>query len=152
MAATVPPFYRTFFATIDPVICFTGILLPLFAPDIYLKSFSPTAAIPPAVETRVCLDNLAAWFTACFLLQVGLLRARPNDLTVWRFLQAAILIVDVGMLAAYGRAFHAQGRTKWSLWRLEEWANILVTVGVATVRTAFLMGVGVGRSERVKRG
>lgn len=151
MSAAIPQLYRTFFATIDPILCFTGILLPLIAPDVSLKSFSPTPVIPPALETRACLDNLAAWFTACFLLQVGLLRTRPNDVVVWRYLEAAILIVDVGMLSSYGRALHAQGRVGMGAWRLEEWANIGVTGGVAVIRAAFLVGVGMGRSGRAKR-
>lgn len=142
MASTIAPFYRTFFTSIDPMIAFVGILVPLFVPDIYLKSFSPTATIPPAIETRVCLDLLASWFTACFILQVFLLRARPNDLTVWRFLQAGILITDVVMLAAYGRALDAQRRMHWTAWRWEEWGNIAVTGVVAVIRTAFLLGIG----------
>ena len=43
---------------------------------------------------------------------------------IWRAVQASILVVNMGMLAGFGRALKGQGRLgDMGAWRGEEWGN-----------------------------
>lgn len=151
MPTQIPSFYRVWFTVIDPLFSSLGVFGSLFTPASVLSSFSPTFANPPSIETTVLLDTLTGFYLALIFLQVVLLRARPTDLTVWRGLQAATLIVDICILAGMMRALSAQGRTDPSTWRAEEWPNMGITAGVAVIRSAFLLGVGTGEGTKPKR-
>ena len=151
MSTQIPSFYRVFFASVDPFIALSGVLANLFAPDLVLDSYNPQYTPPRAAETTLLLDTVAGFLIGTIFLQVVLLRAKPDDLTVWRCLQASIMLVDFTMLAAFSRAFAAQGRTDWRVWRAEEWTNLGVTAGVAAMRMAFLSSFGFGRAGRGKR-
>ncbi|KAK1061150.1 hypothetical protein LTR12_004828 [Friedmanniomyces endolithicus] len=144
----IPPFYRIFFTTVDPLIALTGFISALFFPNFLLSTYSPTATIPPAIETTQLLNILAGFYLSVVPLQIFLLRARPQDLTVWRALQFSVLIADVAVLGATATALSAQGRLQPSHWRLDEAGSVVVTAGVGLIRIAFLIGLGMGRRVR----
>jgi hypothetical protein len=144
MASQVPSFYRIWFTIVDPILSLIGVASNIFAPTSILNSYSPSFANPPTAETVVLLDSVSGFLTALTFLQLVLLRARPNDLAVWRSLQAAVLLVDFFMLVGFARALGMQERTSWTVWRTEEWTNLGVTGAVAVIRTSFLMGLGMG--------
>jgi hypothetical protein len=135
------PFYRFWFTTLDPIFSATVPLGALFAPALSVKSFAPPAALPPSIEATVLLTILSGFFCALILLEVYLLRARPNDLAVWNSVQAGTLIVDVHLLYTLAKVLGLDPRT----WRVEEWANVVFTSWVAVLRIVFLMGVGIKR-------
>lgn len=58
------------------------------------------------------------------------------------------MIVDVGMVLAFGRALGGTGRLAVGTWRGEEWGNVGVNVPVGVVRGAFVVDVGRGRECR----
>ncbi|KAK3640937.1 hypothetical protein LTR56_011587 [Elasticomyces elasticus] len=140
--SAIPPFYRTFFQTIDPTIASTGFITALGFPGFLLRTYTPTATLPPAIETTMALDSLSGFYLSIIVLQVFLLRAKPQDLTVWRLLQFSILITDVVMCGGTARALNAQGRLNPADWRFEEVGTLAITVGVGLIRTAFLLGLG----------
>ncbi|KAK0789939.1 hypothetical protein LTR91_014095 [Friedmanniomyces endolithicus] len=142
---SIPSFYRIFFTTVDPLIALTGFISALFFPNFLLSTYSPTATIPPTTETTQLLNILAGFYLSVVPLQVFLLRARPQDLTVWRALQFSVLITDLAVLGAMARALNAQGRLQPSHWRLEEAGSMLLTTVVGLIRFWFLMGLGMGR-------
>ncbi|TKA83321.1 hypothetical protein B0A55_00631 [Friedmanniomyces simplex] len=144
----IPPFYRTFFTTLDPLIASTGFISALFFPEFLLATYSPSPTSPPTTETTQLLGILAGFYLSVVPLQVFLLRARPQDLTVWRALQFSLLITDVAICGAMARALSAQGRLDPSSWRLKESGSILITAGVGLLRVAFLLGLGLGRQAR----
>lgn len=72
-------------------------------------------------------------------LQIVLLRL-TSDITVWRCLQASILIQDVVLLASASMAVTDQGRGMTTL-RGEEVGNLSVLIGVGGIRVAFLLGL-----------
>ncbi|KAK4952557.1 hypothetical protein LTR10_009363 [Elasticomyces elasticus] len=144
--SAIPPFYRTFFQTIDPTIASTGFITALGFPGFLLRTYSPTATVPPAVETTMVLDSLSGFYLSIIVLQVFLLRAKPEDLTVWRLLQFSILITDIVMCGGTARALNAQGRLNPADWRSEEAGSLAITVGVGLIRIAFLLGVGLQAS------
>ncbi|KAK3069198.1 hypothetical protein LTR53_012659 [Teratosphaeriaceae sp. CCFEE 6253] len=151
MATPIPPGYRLFFSTIDPAIAFTGAISALFFPQFILDSYSTAAVSPPSIETTMTLDSLAGFYLAVMFLQIFLLRAKPDDLQVWRLLQGSILITDVAIVAASGKAQNAQGRLNPMDWRLEEAGTIAITAGVGLFRIAFLMGLGLKQSRTASK-
>lgn len=145
---SIPGSYRFFFTIIDPLLCTGGILTTLFSPDMFLKSFFSDPKI--TAETRLSLDCNAGFFSAILVLQLYLLRARPNDLVVWKAVEAAALLTDIAFLGAFVRAAGEQGRLSLADWTLYEWSNNVILTVVAGIRTAFLLGAGLsgGKGKR----
>ena len=149
MSSPTPAFYRIWFTLIDPLISFSGVYCNIFTPSTILLSYSPTYHSPPTSETIVCLDTVAAFLSGLIFLQVYLLRAKAKDPTVWRAVQGSMLIIDFGLLAAFTRALGNQGRLgSIGEWRVQEWGNYAITVGVAVVRMAYLMEFGMGKGMK----
>ncbi|KAL8712510.1 MAG: hypothetical protein Q9220_003358 [cf. Caloplaca sp. 1 TL-2023] len=89
MTHPIPPFYRTFFTLIDPVLSFLGIYTNIFTPHTVLSSYSPHFSHPAAPETTVLLHTVAAFLAGLIFLQIYLLRvARPRDFEVWKAVEA----------------------------------------------------------------
>ncbi|KIW86007.1 hypothetical protein Z517_01401 [Fonsecaea pedrosoi CBS 271.37] len=146
--STIPPLYRVFFSTIDPLIALSGALTQLFAPSTILRLYNASSAtIPPAPETTVLLDSGAGYLLSTLFLQVAMLRARPADVLVWRCLQGAILVQDVAIIGAVARSLDVQRRLEWGLVTGQEWANLAILAGVGALRVAFLLGVGMRMDE-----
>jgi hypothetical protein len=139
-AQTIPSTYRVFFTIIDPILCTGGIITTWIFPQMFLQSFFPHPTITP--ETRLSLDVNAGFFSAILVLQICLLRVRPNDITLWQVVEAAILLTDVATLAGFARVASSEGRLGLGSWTLYEWSdNVILTVAVL-IRTAFVLGVG----------
>ncbi|EMC99268.1 hypothetical protein BAUCODRAFT_146232 [Baudoinia panamericana UAMH 10762] len=139
MTPQIPRIYRVFFTTLDPLLAATGVLTALFYPSALLKPYSPIAALPPALETSSLLIMLAGFYAATLLLQVVVLRMRPDDLGLWRVLQLSILFQDVFILAAFARSMGIQGRLSPLAWHADEAGTIATTAGVGFVRARFLL-------------
>jgi hypothetical protein len=150
MSSSIHPFYRIWFTTIDPVLSLSGAVCNLFAPAAILRSYSPSLVFPPATETTVLLYTAAGFLAGHMLLSIGLLRAKPNDVTVWRAFQANSSIVDFFMIAGLAQAASVQGRLNLRTWRAEDWINVCVLFGVAIIRLAFLAGMGMSKRGREK--
>lgn len=146
-AGIIPRPYRIFFTIIDPVIASLGLLIHL-QPAQILPSYAPEPTLPALVETRLLLDGLVGFFAMAVVLEVVLLRARPDDVVVWKILQAAIACTDVGMLGGFYRALSATGRLSVQHWRFEEWNNITVIGFCGLVRVLFCLGVGLPRRHQ----
>lgn len=138
--STIPSPYRTFFTILDPVLATSGLLTTWLLPTTFLKSYFPHPVVTP--ETRFALDANAGFFASDIVLQVVLLRIRPNDVGVWKAVQAAVLLQDIAILLGFVRVAGEQGRLSPGTWSLMEWGNLLILVAVATIRLAFVAGVG----------
>ena len=110
MPEPISPFYRIIFTIVDPIFTLVGIAGNLLAPTDILKSYTPLFVSPPAPETTFLLGTTAGWYAASLVNQVYILRARPNDLAVWRAIQGGTAIVDVAMLAGIARILAAEKR------------------------------------------
>ena len=95
MSTPIPLLYTLFFTTIDLLLATTGILSTLFSPQTFLVS------------------------------QVFLLRLRPNDILLWKILQASILVRNVGMLVAFVKVMAREGGLKPGVWTRAEWGSRL---------------------------
>ncbi|KAF7348600.1 hypothetical protein MVEN_01377800 [Mycena venus] len=150
MTSPIPSFYRIWFTIVDPILASSGLLGNLFVPGTALRTYTPNAVLPPAPETTMLLDTTAGFFAAVMFLSIVLLRARPTDFGLWRMVMFSILLVDIAILGGLARLLRAEGRTNPVAWRPEEWVNFVITAGVAVIRTAFCLGVGMG-SQALKR-
>ncbi|KAF2000630.1 hypothetical protein P154DRAFT_522247 [Amniculicola lignicola CBS 123094] len=78
---------------------------------------------------------------AVSFLSGALLRA-TDDLKVWKYIQAAILIIDVATLYSAWDALRVQDRLRLAAMRGEDWGTVGLTVFVTVLRIVFLAGVG----------
>ncbi|KAL9047612.1 MAG: hypothetical protein Q9162_007976 [Coniocarpon cinnabarinum] len=148
----MPLVYRIFFLYIDPSGAALGLIGHLFTPMQMLKSYSVSPTEPPATETIFLTDTLVGFFAMTLFLQTYLLRQKPiADLAVWKAVQFSILLVDIAMLGAFGRALAREKRLNAIVWRSEEWTNLGVLLIVAVMRTSFCLGVGMSAGQRGKK-
>ncbi|KAJ6523976.1 hypothetical protein B0H19DRAFT_972458, partial [Mycena capillaripes] len=137
------------FTIVDPILSVLGALGNLLTTGTVLNGYTPNAVSPPAPETIILLDTLAGFFLALIFIKVVLLRARPTDIGLWRMVMFSILFVDIAILCGLARLLRSESRAHPVTWRPEEWINIGTTAGVAVIRIAFCLSVGMG--PRVKR-
>lgn len=142
MTDPIPSFYRYTFTFFDPLLSGFGCIGGLFSPAEALESYTPHFVFPPATETLALLDVKAAFCAASTFLQAYLLRARPDDVALWRIVQGSNTIISLGMVGAILRALAGQGRLRPELWRRSEMVAVGLTTGLIGVRLAFMMGVG----------
>lgn len=143
MSSPISSIYRIWFLRIDPVLTCIGIYTNIFTPEFILAGLDPSYRSPPGSETVLLLDTCTGWFFAVLILQLFLLRARQDDVLVWKSFAAAIGVVDTVICAAILRALNAQGRLAWEAWRAEEIGNFGITAACALVRWALVLGLGV---------
>jgi hypothetical protein len=150
MATTkIPSWYRIFFLYIDPLIGSSGLYIYFFDHPFFLKqgipsTLSKTAEYTPLV--RYLLFALGSHFIAITAMQVYLLQAykdAPNGLNVriWKFVQVAILLVDLGLLGTIVDVDPVLARSP-ARWEQGEWSNFGILGLVIAMRSAFLLGIG----------
>ena len=149
---TVPIGYRAFFFVFDIVLPVFGTYAHVFNPAFVLGGAVSRFALPPATETVVLLDTLAGCFASLAITQSYFLYTRPNDLTIWRGLNVGTFVLDLFQLASFYRALVAEGRLDTSLWRGEDYGNIVGYTIIALVRAAFIAGVGVNYAGKPRAG
>lgn len=139
-STTIPLFYRIFFPTFDPLLATVGVFSTLFYPKTFLVSYFTKPAINH--ETRFALDALVGFFASTIVLQVLLLRLRPNDIAVWKILQTSILVQNAFMLGGFFRIKAREEKLDLRAWTPAEWGKQVGLVSAATIRIAFILGVG----------
>lgn len=147
---SVPLFYRIAFLLFDVAMPVMGIYGNLLDPAFVLGGFTPKFISPPNNETQVLLDAGAGWFAALILLNLGFLRYKANDVTVWKILEAAIILVDVFQLVGFARLYQAEGKMAMSQLSGQDLGNVIGYSVIALVRTAFVLGIGLS-SKKLKQ-
>ena len=157
----LPLAYTLWFIWIDPILSLLGAYGGLFEPYLLLLSFIP-ATIPNAAAPTEPLANpdismnpahtmifnqLGGFFILTFTLSAFMLRA-TNDLTVWKFYQGAISLVDVIILVATAAEYSRQGRLSPLVWRSEDWFSVVVTGACALLRISFVLGIGLDKKRK----
>jgi len=145
----IPALYRIFFLYIDPLIGLSGLYIFFFDHAFFLKTGLPASIATEAQYTpvvRFLLFSLGSYFLAIAAMQVYLLQAYKNapnglNLRIWKFVQAAILMIDLGLL---GTMIDADPSTAMrpGRWGEGEWSNFGVLGLVIAFRSSFLLGVG----------
>jgi hypothetical protein len=140
----VPGFYRFFFTWFDPIVSFSGAVADFVSQDLVIDSLvSRTIRNEEGVNPnyRFIFQQAGGGMFAVSFLSGALLRA-TNDLKVWKYVEAAILLIDIAMLYSAWDAFRLQDRLLPTTWRGEDWGTVGLTVYVTVLRIAFLAEVG----------
>lgn len=151
-ASTIIPLaYRIFFLFIEPSSALVGAYFSFFQQQTYLElthaASAPLTGIPLA--TQVVLRQLSNLYFL-FAVNEALVLRSTSDLRVWRTLLFGLLVADFGhlySLSGLGSYLYWNA----SLWTVMDCGNIgFVYIG-ATMRTAFLLGVGLPK-ENLNKG
>lgn len=148
---SIPWPYRAFFLYIEPISTIIGAYYAWCRPQYYLLlTHQPSAPrlLGVPLGTEVVLRQLANLYFAFTLNEALVLRA-TNDLKVWRTLLFGLLIADLGHLYScfpLGVEYYYDFRN----WNAIAWGNIAFVYCGATLRTCFLLGVGLGTGKKVK--
>ena len=139
----IPPFYRIFFTSIDPLIALSGAYISLFDPETILASSFPRSSIyaKPTPPITVLLTQASGAFVMMAYFMIFMLRY-TDDVKIWKMFEFGILITDFTLFLSLSDALGIQGRLDVGAIRWEEWGTIVITGFVTSVRVAFLVGVG----------
>lgn len=144
----LPVIYRLFFLFIEPVSALVGAYYAHFGQQRYLE-LTDAASSPTTTDggdiprgTTIVLSQLANLYLL-FALNEALVLRSTGDLRVWRTVLAVLLLADLGHLwtvrplswAVYWRA---------DRWNAIDWGNVPFVYLGASMRVAFLAGVGLG--------
>ena len=140
--AAVHPRYRTIFTIVDPLIATWGAYLFFFQRDTVIDSFIPITQAPRNPDHDFVLVQVGAHLLACAVLSVFALRLRPDDVALWRVVQASYLAVDILYIGGTFSALAGQGRLSPLSWRAADLGCMFITGSLGTARSAFLLGVG----------
>jgi len=148
----IPGFYRIFFTWVDPVIALFGAYMSIATPAAMLNAYIPAALSAYDPQQAMIFQQLGGSLLGTAFTSAVLLRYAAGDVGVWRLVQASILIVDAVLGYSIWDGLRSQGRLSLAGMRFEDWGDVVLTGGVALVRTLFLLRVGFPRAEdRVKR-
>lgn len=144
----LPLAYRIFFLVVEPVAALVGAVYAHFFQAEYLNmthaASSPALAAGSVVPlgTSVVMSQLANLYLL-FTLNEALVLRSTGDMRVWRAVLLVLLIADLGHLYSL-RPLGA--RMYWDVagWNAIDWGNVPFVYAGASMRIAFLAGVGLG--------
>lgn len=149
--AQIPLIYQAFFLYIEPISTIVGAYFAWFQPQYYLDLTHHASApklLGVPTGTEVVLRQLANLYFAFTLNEALVLRA-TSDLKVWRTLLFGLLVADFGHLYScfpLGTTYYYDFQN----WNSIAWGNIAFVYCGATLRTCFLLGLGLGTGQKVK--
>lgn len=140
---SLPLAYRLFFLVIEPISTLVGAYYAHFRQDDYLTlTHADSAASPIPLGTSTVMSQLANLYFL-FALNEALVLRSTGDLRVWKVLLFGLLVADFGhlySLRGLGSSIY------WDVWRWNaiDWGNVPFVYLGASMRIAFLAGVGHG--------
>lgn len=104
---------------------------------------------PVPLGTSIVLSQLANLYLL-FALNEALVLRSTGDLRVWRTVLLGLLIAD------FGHLYSVSGLGSWVYWDVTRWnaidyGNVLFVYLGASMRIAFLFGVGLTTSSKAKK-
>ncbi|KAI1484076.1 hypothetical protein K445DRAFT_17673 [Daldinia sp. EC12] len=143
----LPLAYRAFFLIIEPISALVGAFYAHLRQDEYLSMTTHTAS-PVPLGTSIILSQLANLYLL-FALNEALVLRSTGDLRVWRTVLFVLLVAD------FGHLYSVSGLGSWVYWDVTRWnpidyGNVLFVYLGASMRIAFLTGVGLGTSSPTK--
>lgn len=140
-AHRLPTYYRLFFLYIEPISALVGAFYAFFKPDNYLQlthTSAPSGGIP--LSCSIVLTQLSNLYLLFALNEAFVLRS-TRDLRVWRTLLTGLLMADFGHLYSVS-ALGPDVYWKVNNWNAMDWGNVAFVYVGATMRIAFLLGLG----------
>ncbi|KAI0638663.1 hypothetical protein C8Q77DRAFT_1092167 [Trametes polyzona] len=153
---TIPLVYRLFFLYIEPISALVGAFYAGAKPTEYLTYLTSSAqgaalarTTAPPTPTLISLYQLANLYLL-FALNEHLVLSSTTSLRTWRRLLFGLLVADFGHLAtmvplAQEKGFAAVFLHFWA-WNAMEWGSVAFVYAGATMRSSFLLGIGLGGS------
>ncbi|KAI2612939.1 uncharacterized protein GGS25DRAFT_142891 [Hypoxylon fragiforme] len=147
---SVLPFtYRAFFLILEPISALVGAFYAHFRQHEYLSLTTHTSSPPVPLGTSTILSQLANLYFL-FALNEALVLRSTGDLRVWRTVLFVLLVAD------FGHLYSLQGLGSWVYWDVRQWnaidyGNVAFVYLGATLRIAFLAGVGIGKPASIKK-
>ena len=151
----LPTIYRLFFLFVEPVSALAGAYFAHFRQHDYL-SMTHAASAPAAagadvpVVSSVVLSQLANLYLL-FTLNEALVLRTTADRRVWRTLLFGLLVADLGHLYAL-RPLGSDVYWRADQWNAMDWGNVPFVYLGASMRLAFLFGVGLNGPATVTKG
>ncbi|KAJ7648627.1 hypothetical protein DFH06DRAFT_1209230 [Mycena polygramma] len=148
-ASRIPLIYKLFFLCIEPISALAGAYYAAFRADDYLADLSlPGGRLEsPSLTTqnKMVLLQLANLYLL-FALNEHLVLSSTNSLKTWRRLLFGLLVADFGHL--YSMApLGAEVFWRVADWNAMVWGSVGFVYAGASMRIAFLAGVGL-RAEK----
>ncbi|KAH8756237.1 hypothetical protein F5883DRAFT_569335 [Diaporthe sp. PMI_573] len=142
-----PVLYRLFFLYIEPISALVGAFYAHFRQDEYLLlTHAASAPAPGAIPTgtSIVLSQLANLYLL-FTLNEALVLRSTSDLRVWKTVLFGLLVADLGHLWTV-RQLGLDIYLPWNFarWNAIDWGNIPFVYLGASMRAAFISGVGMG--------
>jgi hypothetical protein len=149
--SVVPGFYRFFFTWFDLIVAIHAAYNDFVDQEWVMSSLVPKELRSEGVDRnyRFIFQQAGGGMLGIALLSGGLLRA-TNDLKIWRYIQAATLLVDFAFVYSAWDAFRVQDRLEPASWRGEDWGTVVIIALVTSLRVAFLAGVGFKKTHTDK--
>jgi len=172
----IPLFYRIVLLYIEPLFALNGAFLCLASPSHFLDAVSPhhpvangssiIALAPPAPShstsngddtlrnVRILTDMLGIMqLVFAFNLAVTL-RVAGTQTKIWRVMCAGMLLSDLLHIAVSVREYGAGGVGGQGVgvgaWRLTDWINFGILIGMGVVRMGAVLGIGIHEGEERK--
>lgn len=140
---TLPLPYRLFFLLIEPIATLVGAYFAHFDQPKYLElSHATSAPSPVPLGTSIAMSQLANLYFA-FAISEALVLRSTSDLRVWKTVLFCLLVADIGHLYTV-RVLGPQIYWSVSEWNAIDWGNIAFVYLGASMRIAFLVGIGFG--------
>ena len=148
-----PPLaYRLFFLYIEPIATAAGAWIAYFQPFEYMQMTLPSTTqtlLGAATTTETIVLTQLANLYFVFALNEALVLRATTDRAVWSVFLLGLLVADFGHLYSV-KAVGVQVYWRFWEWNAMYWGNLgFVYVG-ACMRSAFLLGVGMGKSGGAK--
>ncbi|KAK1580082.1 uncharacterized protein LY79DRAFT_319102 [Colletotrichum navitas] len=144
MGLTIPRLYRVFFLGIEPISALVGAYYAHVRPDDYLH-LTHAASKPDVIPqgTSIVLSQLANLYLL-FALNEALVLRSTSDLRVWKTVLFVLLVADIGHLYTV-RSLGPEVYYNFAKWTAIDWGNVPFVYLGASMRIAFLAGVGLTR-------
>lgn len=121
--------------------------MDFLTPAFVSNAFLPEEMTPWNSMFSFTLQQLGGALLMLAVIDIVLLRY-TMDLGIWKIIQGAVLVYDLSLLYSNYDALGMQGRLSLQALRFEDWGSIIITAQAAVVRSAFLLGVGLGKGQK----
>lgn len=147
----LPVIYRVSFLLIEPIFALFGFIIAHFKPLEYLqlthRASAPSAIAALPISTNIVIDQVANLYLLFAFNEAFILRS-TSDLRVWRTVLLGCLIADFGHLYTV-RALGPDIYWKIHEWNIMDFGNVGFVYAGASMRIAFLLGVGFNHGKSV---
>jgi hypothetical protein len=146
----VPLVYRAAFLFVEPLFALFGAIFAHFKPLEYLQltdaASAPMIAATIPLATNIVLTQLANLYLL-FAINEALLLRSTSDRHVWRTVLFGCLVADFGHLYSVS-ALGPDIYWKISQWNVMDFGNVGFVYAGASLRIAFLCGIGLKANPR----